>query len=351
VIALSVVILIWAVASMLAFVYSAQRRFAQLCAEQPADRADVLARNVARAAHEAHTLSLAYLQYLEWAPVLGRFLREPLGTVTPATEEPLPDGSLPRAIGLGRAVPQAGAGLVDEVRDDVLGPGWMAPLWDDVLAEAPGQLAGDERLPGREGRLIQPEDLLCDRMTDGSPLRSWSALVRDQGLPPGYGDAAWRSARGRLFGDRAPALTRELFAQVQTRGRDGGPALSSGDDFLTGLLTALRRPRSFDRELFTAAGRTTASTEVAWTYVVADPASWSKAGLAPDLPGMQLEEAVQDDSGSLGQFVAVVEMSSPLPGPRNLRLSGGDGVATGSETAVHDLEARSAPRTGVQERL
>jgi hypothetical protein len=64
---------------------------------------------------------------------------------------------------------------------------------------------------------------------------------------------------------------------------------------------------------------------------------------------MHLEEAVQDDSGSLGQFVAVIEMSSPLPGPRNLRLSGGDGVP--AETAVHDLEARSAPRTGVQERL
>ncbi|HST81255.1 MAG TPA: hypothetical protein VLL08_05915, partial [Kineosporiaceae bacterium] len=233
----------------------------------------------------------------------------------------------------------------------VLDPGWLALLWDQVLADAPGQLVRGGAAVGWKGGSVSRDDLLADRMADGSSLRAWSALVREQGLPSGPGEAIWLDAREQLFGHRASGLAQELFSQIDLVGRDGAAETSSGEAFLTGLLTAVRQPRDFDRELFTAAGRTGASTSVASTYVVADPALWVSAGLTPDVPGLLLVPAEAADSGSLDQFVAVVEMSALLTGPHELRLSGDPGDAVLDLRADPSAASAATARPSVQERL
>jgi hypothetical protein len=352
-IAITVTLLVWAGLSAVAFLNSTQRRFAQLCAEQPADRAEVLARNAARTAQEAHTLSVAYLQYLEWATVLSQFFRAPLGTVLAPPAPPSLGGQLPRAMQLGHARPdpEAGSRVVSEVRDLVLDPGWLALLWDEVLTDAPGQLVRGGTAVGWPGGSVSRDDLLADRIADGSSLRAWSALVREQGLPSGPGEAIWLDAREQLFGHRASGLAQELFAQIDLVGRGDAAGTSSGEAFLTGLLTAVREPRDFDRELFTAAGRTGASTSVTSTYVVADPALWGPAGLTPDLPGLRLVPPESTDSGSLDQFVAVVEMSALLTGPHELRLASGPGDAVLDLRVDPDTASAATARPSVQERL
>ncbi len=352
--AITVTLLIWAGVSAAAFFTSTQRRFAQLCAEQPADRAEILARNLARTAQEAHTLSVAYLQYLEWAPVLSQFFREPLGRVVAPADPPSLGGPLPRAMRLGRARPDAEAGsrVGGEVRDLVLGPGWLALLWEDLLAEAPGQLARAGRTVSWKGSPIAPDELLADRMADESGLRAWSAVVREEGLPAGPGTAIWLTARDRLFSHSSSRMAQELLSHIDLIGRDDAHQTASGEAFLAGLLTAVRQPRDFDRELFTAAGRTGAGTSVTSTYVVSDPALWAPAGLSQDPPGLRLVPAEQTDTGSLDQFVAVMEMSSLLTGPHELRLSGGTGDATPDPTAVGSEAAGATTiQYGVQERL
>ena len=120
-----------------------QRKIAIVNARQEvSDQMDYAAFNVQIVAAKLHLLATLYQQYLAWAPVLGRFLREPFGPQPPAPVPVKLAGLLPRSVGFGVALSDEDlvADAVAELSREVFETGWLSELWAAMVADAPRQL-------------------------------------------------------------------------------------------------------------------------------------------------------------------------------------------------------------------
>ncbi len=212
VLTLSVVVLVigWLVSQVLALLAEQRKVFALMNAQTRRDEALALAgRNVPIAAAALYLSTTLYQQYLAWAPVLGRFLREPFGPVPEPAPATRLHGTLPRAVGFGVADTddERLAAVAHDLGGVVFDRGWLQPLWEAFLAEAP-RLLGTERtgparrpapaLPGlrpRRGRPAAP--LVGRRRRAGRPGRS-----RRRPVAPGPGRPG-RPGRGTPVGGPA----------------------------------------------------------------------------------------------------------------------------------------------------
>jgi hypothetical protein len=294
-------------------------------------RHEAAVHNLGHAVSELRVVAVLYSQYLAWATVLGTFLREPFGRLSPPVIAPHLAGPLPRAMGLGRAMPDPDQ--IDHATHDlgatVFASGWLKPLWETFVGDAPRRL-GRDGLPLRD----DPSLLLRDEATNATtPLRLWKQAVVDEGILGAAGDELWSRARGRLQEQGSIRLAETLLRDVDVIGRAG--ARPDGAGFLTELVGTLGDPSAyhFSTALFEPAAASQEHHRVVETLVVGgDPAPDRVRHLA----------TTADTTADLDQFVVVVQLSAPVP-PEHLRLlSVGGGISEPAPAAETDVPVDSS---------
>ena len=318
VLSLAAIILVlgWLVSQVVAVLSEQRKVFALLHAQERRDEALALAgRNVPIAAAALHVSTTLYQQYLAWAPVLGRFLREPFGPLPEPAPATRLHGTLPRAVGFGVADTDDDriAAVAHDLGSVVFDRGWLQPLGEAFLAEAP-RLLGPAGLPLRD----EPRLLFQDPASDEqSLLCRWSAAVVEQGVPAGAGDALWHRARTSLVGRGTARLSEDLLTHVEVQAQQahGIATAVTGREFFTELTDALA---DVDRHhvsprLFTDLALTQDRHRVAGTVALgrADVAS---LGTARSAAAVRWVEPTEEQDGGLDQFLVVVQMTSAVPG-------------------------------------
>ncbi|MCW2606713.1 MAG: hypothetical protein JWO60_1406 [Frankiales bacterium] len=311
-----VLVLGWLVSQVLALLAEQRKVFALLNAQERRDEAlEVAGRNVPIAATALNVSTTLYQQYLAWAPVLGRFLREPFGPVPEPAPATRLHGTLPRAVGFGVADTddERLAAVAHDLGSVVFDRGWLQPLWEAFLAEAP-RLLGPSGLALRDEPRLLYQDAARD---EGSLLRRWSAAVVEQGVPAGAGDALWRRARAALVGRGTALLSEDLLTHVEVQAQQahGITAPVTGRQFFTELTDALAdadrhylSPRSFTDLALTQDRHRVAATVALGRSEVA---SLGTSGSASSIRWVEPEEQAD---GGLDQFLVVLQTTSAVPG-------------------------------------
>jgi hypothetical protein len=301
----AVVTILWLGRYLLTMYRQQQRIFALLTSRSSMDdRYAAAGSNVGFAIAELHASGVLYQQYSAWAPILGRFLLQPFGAVPQPVRAPRLAGPLPRAMGLGIAQPDAHQihSVAHELGAVVFDRGWLGSLWNHFADDAHRRL-------GRAGFALRdnPALLFSDGASTGtSPLRLWSQTVVADGVSGTAGDALWTHARGELLMRGLDRLSADLFANVEVIGQSGrtGTPSVTGSTFLTDLVTAAddEQARHFSTALFDPAAVAHGSHAVDSTVVI---------GRGADHPSAS--ETVNRAETDLNQFVAVIQVSAPLP--------------------------------------
>jgi hypothetical protein len=289
--------------------------------QEVSDQMDYAAFNVQIVAAKLHLLATLYQQYLAWAPVLGRFLREPFGPQPPAPVPVKLAGLLPRSVGFGVALSDEDlvANAVAELSREVFETGWLSELWAAMVADAPRQL-GPQAVDLRSNA----QALLSDTVRDESSLlRQWSAIISKQGVPAGSGDTMWRRARSALLARGVHGLAQSLFRSVEVQAQEdhGIRAPQGADIFFTELTDSLGKlsDQAFLASLFEPTAQAAGLHRVATTVAIAPPGIAALVGA--DQP-VRWISPVQPDDATLDQFIVVLQMTAPLPSSE-LRLDGG----------------------------
>jgi hypothetical protein len=246
-------------------------RQARQLREEPAS-ARLQARRLANALANVRLRADTYAQYVAWASVVGAFLHDPFGRTRDGKDRPVPVGgplpvpsSWPR-----RAVAGGGSTTTRTTWEHLFRVGWLAALWEDVLASAPATL-------GSSGRdLDEPEALFADRaVAPDSSLSQWGEAVRRDGVGSTAGDLFWHRATAQLLGSDA-ALLGSLIKRIRLAGADPRRSVRiSGTELFHELASLVHRPSYFRPDLFTSQVSVDGGNEVRQCVVVttmmADP--------------------------------------------------------------------------------
>jgi hypothetical protein len=324
-----VVGLAWLTWLVIVLVRQQKRIFATLAARnRMLARHEAAVHNLGYAVSELRVVAVLYSQYLAWATLLGAFLRQPFGQVSPPVVAPHLAGPLPRAMGLGRALPDRDQ--IDRATHDlgatVFASGWLSPLWASFVADAPRRL-GRDGLPLRD----DPSLLFRDEATNANtPLRLWKQAVVSDGVLGAAGDELWSRARGRLQEQGSVRLAETLFRDVDvigqpvhgTRGRPDGAA------FLTQLVGALNDPSAyhFSTALFRPAAASQEEHRVEHTFVAGADTPPGHVRALATTAGTTID---------LDQFVVVVQLSASVP-PEDLCLLAPDDVPPDLPTSAEE---------------
>lgn len=276
--------------------------------EQDAKNAEIAVVNLGHAVADLNRLTILYGQFLQWSSVLGTFLQAPLGRPVLAKRD------LVRISRWTNRAAQFAVADADEtkiavalerVSSDLFAPGWLGPVWDQLLAGAP------ERLGPRGVELAaNPAVLFGDPcVDDDAPLRLWAASLREAGVDEALGEDLWRRARSRIVRDSGQ-LTDTLLTDVRVVGANATAMLSAAD-FLGAVAAGSdpRQDRAFRLDLFgpEARGRN--------AHLVNDSYLMSTAGAAPaESRSENVHYAGIPDvgDGGLDQLVLLVQCTAPL---------------------------------------
>lgn len=289
-----------------------QKMFAELNARKAAsDAINYAAANLALAASALYRVATLYSQYLAWAPILGRFLREPFGPPPPRPTPARLKGLLPRSVGFGVAVsdPTVVANIAAELSRQVFEPGWLSDLWTAMVRQAPDQL-GPQAVDIRSN----PQALLTDAAGDASSLlRKWSALIAESGIPAGVGDEMWRRSRDALVHRGLRDLSASLFKTVEVQAQEshGITAPLGGDSFFTVLTDSLADPseQAFLTALFQAQAQAQGLHRVASTVAVGPEEVES---LAESRSSVRWIRSNPSSQSGLDQFLVVLQLTPPI---------------------------------------
>lgn len=200
--------------------------------------------NLRAAVRDLHRLGEGYGQFLEWTRVLGIVLHEPFGRGADARAvAPLIESGLPLAVGIGRAEAEEEATeqVVDLLRRELFGVGWLSRPWDAALREAGSRL-------GARGRDLDqnPGLMFAQRArVEESLLSAWADKLEAEGVGTTGGAEFWGNAMARLT---QPEYARRLVRQVRPAGQ---PDLVDTESFFAGLGDAEAPNGRFDTALFT----------------------------------------------------------------------------------------------------
>lgn len=300
-----------------------QRRIFQVLHAQNAGlrRRAAAVENIGHAVAELHVAAVLYRQYLAWAAVLGRFVRQPFGPVPEAGATMRLGGPMPRAMGIGmvRHDPEKLRTLVHQVSASIFECGWMSELWLDLLREA-------SRHPS-VSRLLRRADPLQALYADEaagpqSLLQAWSAAVVSEGLSGTAGDTLWLRGRAQLAALDPQTLADGLFADIELAGQDEHGVVGGVDGaaFLTQAADSLADPgaRHFSMSLFEPAAVSQEAHRVAETVVIGTVRSDARR-IRDDKTVRWLALPANAEAG-LNQFMLIVQLTAPLPADQ-LRLS------------------------------
>jgi hypothetical protein len=274
---------------------------------------ETAARNADVAAAGLQLSITLYQQYLALMPILGRFLRAPFGPQPPAPAEISLDGLLPRAVGfgIGETDDARVADAVHRVASVVFDKGWLQPLWEAVLAEAPRQL-GSVGLPLAD----DPKLLFRQSPSDENSLLSrWSQHVQQHGVSASAAEELWRRALEALLEHGTAVLVDELLAgvrvegSVQERTASSKGTIDSAANFFTSLISALnpQLPQHFSAELFTPEARSQEAHKVAHSVSLEQGSITGVRRVGA--PSHRAEPVGLQD---LDQLLVVVQTSAPL---------------------------------------
>jgi hypothetical protein len=297
----------WLTWLVIVLVRQQKRIFATLAARnRMLARHEAAVHNLGYAVSELRVVSVLYSQYLAWSTLLGAFLREPFGQVSSPVVAPHLAGPLPRAMGLGRALPDRDQ--IDRATHDlgatVFASGWLGALWASFVADAPRRL-GRDGLPLRD----DPSLLLRDEATNpNTPLRLWKQAVVSEGVLGAAGDELWSRARARLQEQGSVRLAETLFRDVDIIGQTlhGARGRTDGAAFLTQLVGALDDPSAyhFSTALFQPAAAGQEEHRVEHTFV---------AGADKPPSHVRMLATTAGTTTDLDQFVVVVQFSASVP--------------------------------------
>ena len=323
-----VLLVAWTWVHVLAVVRAQRRVFSLLHANRRLeDELDLAARNVTVVANGLSLATTLYQQYLQWAPVLGRFLQQPFG---PEQADPPPArlvGLLPRAVGFGVVRPDQERidAVAHELGTTIFERGWLSPLWQALVDDAPRRL-GPSGLSLRDAPLALFAD---NARREDSLLRRWSALVALHGVERGAGDALWARARSALLAGGTEQLVGSLLTTVDVQAQEahGIHEPISGREFFTALTSSLS---DLDRHYFSPALFTDGAVaqdvhKVARTMVIGDP-DVAAFGSSSATQGISWSPPHDPTALGLDQFLVVVQAGHVAPAA-SFRLRGESAAA------------------------
>ncbi len=315
----------WTVGHVLAAVQVQRRIFALIHANRERqDELEVAARNVPVVANALFLATTLYEQYLQWAPVLGRFLQQPFGSPVEARPAARLEGLLPRAVGFGVVQPEQEqiAVVAHQLSTTVFERGWLSPLWQALVDDAPQRL-GPAGLALRESPLALWNDTA---RAEDSLLRRWSNLVAAHGVERGAGDALWSRARSTLLARGTAELTSSLLTSVEVQAQQAHGIRDpiTGREFFTRLTDALGDldRHYFTPSLFTPQAQSQDVHRVARTVAFGRP-DVAALGASASSSTITWMPPTENDEGSLDQFLVVVQSSRSAPAT-SFTLRGGD---------------------------
>jgi hypothetical protein len=278
--------------------------------------------NLVAAVRELHRASVLYRQYLQWAPVLGRFLEQPFGTVAHLQSEGIRlQGRLPRALWLGHAVPDDDAvgHVAHDIGRHVFAVGWLGAQWDRLLLGAPARLG-----PAGHQLRTDPQRLFGDPAEGAdSPLVSWRGQLEAHGTGDDLAEVVWTRATDALERLGATHVNRTLLHRVEVLGGRHNEAVT-GVDVLEDLALAVTSPaqQAFDLALFTPRAQGAGAQGVVQSMVASSGGSARHTAAAFPVSGSVHRLAATEPDEALDQFVALVQVSAGVPAD-DLMLAGG----------------------------
>ncbi|HEY5783699.1 MAG TPA: hypothetical protein VIT65_02880 [Microlunatus sp.] len=221
-------VIVWFVGTAAAFIVQQRNLFAALHRRrQAASDAEVNQRNLAIALGDLRRTSQAYGEFLEWSRIIAVVLAQPFGGVQSEIRPPLTIGDgMPRSVRVGVAQPDPAVldEVIEQLRTDRYRFGWLGPIWDDVLGDAPRRLGPAARALREDAGLMYAESAGDDQL-----LTRWADRLEAEGTGSAAGDAMWQSTLAQL---EATQLGDSLLTTVLPA--DGGRAKTL-EDFMAGI--------------------------------------------------------------------------------------------------------------------
>ena len=154
-------VVVWFAGTATAFTVQQRNLFAVLHRRrQAASDAEVNQRNLAIALGDLRRTSQAYGEFLEWARVIAVVLAQPFGKAATDVRPALVIGDgMPRSVRVGVARPDESqlADVVEQLRTERYQFGWLEPIWEEVLSDAPSPARSrGSRAPRRPEPDVQP---------------------------------------------------------------------------------------------------------------------------------------------------------------------------------------------------
>ncbi len=282
------------------------------------DQVDAAQVNLRAGLVDLRRLQIAYDQYLVWSRIVGEVLGRPYGDAPdPGEAATRIARGLPRTTRVAQAlVDKAAVGeAAGALQAELFVAGWLGPLWDRHVADAPVRLGLHDLVQNPAGVL----DLHGGRVAE-SRLAAWADLLVREGTARSIGDDAWSRLMPLLFRTRqdgAPgaAVPTELGARLLSSVRgveDGDHRPVALAEFLAGVDQAAEQARSqeFAPAHFTAEARTQERTRIAWH----EPRE-SRVGLSRVLTLVQLGQAWPAAEFAVARAPATVRRDRPEPPP------------------------------------
>lgn len=271
---------------------------------------EVAASNVPKLAEGLTVSTALYGQYLLWAPILGRFLSEPFGPPVSTPEPVRLQGSLPRSVGFGfvRPVRAQVDDVAHQIGSQVFQPGWLTPLWESLLADAPRRIGPAAVTLRGAAQTLYGESA----RTRGTLLSQWSAILAAEGIEAETGLPLWERARDLLYSRGTAELMQSLMTEVEVQAQERIKGTLSGAEFFTALTDSLDDVgrHAFSTELFTQGAQMQDLHVVARTVAIGRPDVGS-LGAATSTAVTWLPPTTQDRG--LDQFLVVVQATNPAP--------------------------------------
>lgn len=309
-------VLLWFGGSLGLYMIGQRDLFADLNRQRQAmSQAEADQHNLKAAIGDLHRLGEGYGQFLEWTRVLGVLLHEPFGRQTAAREvTPMVESGLPATVGIARVDidEQATDQVVDLLRRELFGVGWLGNPWQAALAEAPARL-------GARGRDLEqnPSALFAQRArVEESLLTPWADSLERDGVGTTGASDFWNRAMGRLV---QPEYAGRLVSGVQ---RAGGAEPEPTAQFLAGVGGGGEvRDHRFDTSLLTRELRQGDANSVDITWPLE-----RRHGLGRRAVLVQLGKALTEYSFDLGEVVAPAGDTTTDPEPPAMEMPSGGAV-------------------------